>query len=68
VVIEVAGLEPGSMALVGGLPGVLSCDGPTVRVLASYSDDVLRALLAGDGVHVASVRPDAGAPDAGAQR
>jgi hypothetical protein len=45
---------------------VLSCDGPAVRVLASYSDDVLRTLLAGDGVHVASVRPETGAPDMGA--
>jgi ABC-2 type transport system ATP-binding protein len=66
VVIEVAGLEPGSLAALGGLPGVLSCDGPAVRVLASYSDDVLRTLLAGDGVHVASVRPETGAPDMGA--
>ncbi len=66
VVIEVAGLEAGSLATVGGLPGVLSCDGPAVRVLAGYSDDVLRALLAGDGVHVASVRPETGPPDTGA--
>jgi ABC-type Mn2+/Zn2+ transport system ATPase subunit len=61
VVIEVEGLEPGSLAHAGDLPGVLSCDGPTVRVLASYSDDALRALLSWDGVHVASVGRDAGA-------
>jgi ABC-type Mn2+/Zn2+ transport system ATPase subunit len=61
VVIEVEGLEPGSLAHAGELPGVLSCDGPAVRVLASYSDDVLRALLSWDGVHVASVGRDAGA-------
>jgi len=60
-VIEVEGLEPGLLARAGDLPGVLSCDGPTVRVLASYSDDVLRALLSWDGVHVASVGRDAGA-------
>jgi len=65
VVIEVAGLEPASRSALGGLPGVLSCDGPAVRVLGSYSDDVLRTLLAGDGVHVASVRPETGAPDMG---
>jgi ABC-2 type transport system ATP-binding protein len=62
VVIEVDGLEPGSLAHAGNLPGVLSCDGPTVRVLAGYSDDVLRALLGWDGVHVASVGRDTGAP------
>jgi ABC-type multidrug transport system ATPase subunit len=55
VLIEVEGLEPAALAAAAAVPGVLSCDGQTVRALAAASDDVLRALLSRDGVHVASL-------------
>jgi len=56
VVIELAGLEPESAAVLRDQPGVLSCDGGAVRVPAAASDEVLRQVLAWDGVHVTAVR------------
>jgi ABC-type multidrug transport system ATPase subunit len=58
VVIELTGLEPASAALLGGLPGVLSCDGNVVRVSSGASDEVLRQVLGWDGVHVTDVRTE----------
>ena len=58
VAIELTGLEPASAALLGGLPGVLSCDGGVVRVSSGASDEVLRQVLGWDGVHVTSVRTE----------
>ncbi|HEY6786284.1 MAG TPA: ABC transporter ATP-binding protein [Trebonia sp.] len=65
VVIEVAGLEPESASQARNLPGVLGCDTSAVWVAAGQSDDVLRTVLAWDGVHVRAVRaeiPDAEIP------
>ena len=56
VVIELTGLEPESAAVLRDLPGVLSCDGGSVRVPAAASDEVLRQVLAWDGAHVTAVR------------
>ncbi|HMD95387.1 MAG TPA: ABC transporter ATP-binding protein [Trebonia sp.] len=56
VIIELAGLEPGSAAQLATLAGVLSCDGAAIRVTAGLSDDVLRQVLSWDGVHVVTVR------------
>ena len=56
VVIELTGLEPESAAVLRDLPGVLSCDGGSVRVPSAASDEVLRQVLAWDGVHVTAVR------------
>lgn len=71
VVIELTGLEAGSLAHVSQLPGVVAAvpaqmvsgaaDGPgkaTVTVLAAASDTVLRHLLTWDGVHVRAVRAE----------
>jgi ABC-type Mn2+/Zn2+ transport system ATPase subunit len=55
VVIELDGLEPGPAERARGLPGVLGCDGPALRVAAGCSDDVLRTVLSWDGVHVRAV-------------
>jgi ABC-2 type transport system ATP-binding protein len=74
VTIELAGVEDGSLSRLASLPGVLACaaaaaDAPTVtsaagravvRVTAASSDDVLRAVLAWDGVRVLSVGPAGG--------
>jgi ABC-type Mn2+/Zn2+ transport system ATPase subunit len=57
-VIELTGLEPESAAVLRDLPGVLSCDGGAVRVPAAASDEVLRQVLAWDGVHVTAVRTE----------
>ena len=68
VVIELAGLEPESAAVLRDQPGVLSCDGGAVRVPAAASDEVLRQVLAWDGVHVTAVRTvraNTGQADAG---
>jgi ABC-2 type transport system ATP-binding protein len=68
VVIELTGLEPESAAVLRDLPGVLSCDGGAVRVPATASDEVLRQVLAWDGVHVTAVRTaqaDTGQADTG---
>jgi ABC-2 type transport system ATP-binding protein len=59
--IELAGVESGSLSALAGLAGVLGCAGPAggvtaVRVAAGHSDDVLREVLAWDGVRVLSVR------------
>ena len=62
VVIELTGLEPESVAQLGDLPGVLSCDGAAIRVSAGGSDEVLRRVLAWDGVHVVAVRTETAAP------
>lgn len=56
VVIELTGLEQSSVAALRDLPGVLSCDGMAVRVVAGASDGVLRQVLAWDGVHVMAVQ------------
>ena len=56
VIIELDGLEPGAAARLAEIPGVLSARGAIAKVAAASSDDVLRQLLAWDGVHVVSVR------------
>jgi ABC-2 type transport system ATP-binding protein len=61
VVIELSGLDSDSAVRIGGMAGVLSVSaGPAgvraARVAAGNSDEVLRQLLAWDGVHVAAVR------------
>jgi len=68
VTIELAGVEDGSVSRLATLPGVLDCAGTVlgwagtgnrvVRVAAGHSDDVLREVLAWDGVRVVSVAPD----------
>ncbi|HEY7263392.1 MAG TPA: ABC transporter ATP-binding protein [Trebonia sp.] len=58
VVIELTGLEPESAAVLRDLPSVLTCDGGAVRVPAAASDEVLRQVLAWDGVHVTAVRTE----------
>jgi len=69
-IIEVTGLEAGSLARLGALSGVLGASadaaaaddpflklGPVqVTVAVEASDSVLRELLSWDGVHVATVR------------
>jgi ABC-2 type transport system ATP-binding protein len=67
VVIELSGLEPSSVAVLGGLPGVLSCGdgGAVVRVSSGASDEVLRQVLGWDGVHVTGVRTEQGGRAAG---
>ena len=71
VLIELTGVEGGSLALLAELPGVLSCSGTAdraggdraggdrepvlLRVTGQRSDEVLRRVLAWDGVHVARV-------------
>ena len=73
-IIEVTGLEAGSLVQLGALRGVLdmaadaiAADGPArklgpvrVTVAVEASDSVLRELLSWDGVHVVTVRPGAG--------
>jgi ABC-2 type transport system ATP-binding protein len=72
VIIEVTGLEAGSLAELKGLAGVLSLQpgaaaggepaaliGPIqVAVAAGLSDSVLRHLLTWDGLHVRAVHPE----------
>lgn len=58
VVIELTGLEPESASALRDLPGVLSCDDSAVRVPSGASDEVLRRVLAWDGVHVTAVRTE----------
>jgi ABC-2 type transport system ATP-binding protein len=63
VVIELDGMEQGSLARLEGVPGVLSsrpeAEGrAAVRVEAGESDAVLRQLLSWDGVHVTAVRTE----------
>jgi ABC-2 type transport system ATP-binding protein len=71
LVLEVDGIEAGSLGQLAALPGVLSVspwpppeDVLVGRVTASVTgrecDAVLRQLLSWDGVHVAAVRPDEG--------
>jgi ABC-type multidrug transport system ATPase subunit len=63
VIVELTGVEPGSLPQLERLPGVLSVAADTgrhataVTVAARHSDAVLRELLRWDGVHVWSVRP-----------
>lgn len=73
-IIEVTGLEAGSLVQLGALRGVLAvaadaiaADDPArklgpvrVTVAVEASDSVLRELLSWDGVHVVTVRPGAG--------
>ncbi len=75
VLLELSGVEAGSLARLARMPRVLSVSpdpvpggDPAVRVeqvwltvRAGDSDHVLRQLLAWDGVHVAAVRPGTGA-------
>lgn len=58
VEIGLTGLEQDSVARLGSLPGVLSCDSTTVRATGAMSDEVLRQVLTWDGVHVTSVRTE----------
>jgi ABC-2 type transport system ATP-binding protein len=71
MLIDVTGLEPGSVATLATMPGVVAAEpfgaagvGGMVRVtvLAVASDGVLRQLLSWDGVHVRAVR---GEPEGG---
>jgi ABC-2 type transport system ATP-binding protein len=63
VVIELAGVEGDSLARLAELPGVLSAGAKpgraVLRVSEWRSDEVLRHVLAWDGVHVARVHPAA---------
>lgn len=59
-VIELDGLERESVTRIRDLPGVIGAEGTTVRVATGYSDEVLRQVLAWDGVHVVSVRAQGG--------
>lgn len=65
MIVEVAGLEPASVAKLATIPGVVAAQpigaagvGNMVRVTvrAIACDDVLRQLLSWDGVHVRAVR------------
>jgi ABC-2 type transport system ATP-binding protein len=58
VVIEVSGLETGSLSRLTGLTGVLSASVSMVRVASTESDNVLRELLSLDGVHVRGLRAE----------
>ena len=58
MVIELTGLEPSSVAVLGRLPGVLSCADGVVRVSSGAFGDVLRQVLGWDGVHVTGVRTE----------
>ncbi len=71
LVVELDGVEAGSLVHLAGLAGVLAVspwpppdDGAIGRVAATVRgrdcDAVLRRLLSWDGVHVASVRPETG--------
>jgi ABC-type multidrug transport system ATPase subunit len=65
VLIELSGLEGDSLVRLDALAGVLSWSageraGLVLRVAAGESDGVLRQLLATDGVHVLTVRTEAG--------
>jgi ABC-2 type transport system ATP-binding protein len=63
VIVELAGVEAGSLPRLEGLPGVVSAaSGPAPEILAltvegRHCDAVLRELLRWDGVHVRAVRP-----------
>jgi len=63
VLVELAGVEPGSLPRLEGLPGVLSAaagSAPEILTLSveeRHCDAVLRELLRWDGVHVRAVRP-----------
>jgi ABC-2 type transport system ATP-binding protein len=73
-IIDVTGLEPGSLAELARLPGVITTatgaaahgvSRVRLTVVAGASDEVLRALLGWDGVHVRTVRAE---PDRAADR
>jgi len=66
VIVELTGVEPGSLSRIERLPGVVSVSGTnaagqqravTVTVAEHDCDVVLRELLRWDGVHVQAVRP-----------
>jgi len=63
VIVELAGVEPGSLPRLEQLPGVVSAahapatEIVTLTVTERDSDAVLRELLRWDGVHVRAVRP-----------
>jgi ABC-type Mn2+/Zn2+ transport system ATPase subunit len=81
VLIELAGLEAGSLSRLAEVDGVLAVPGGqsavdsrapalglvTITVSQTSSDAVLRELLNWDGVHVARVRPADGSPERGGQ-
>lgn len=82
VIIELSGLETGSLSRLADVDGVLGVrsepsaddDQPsapgvaTVTVRQTSSDAVLRELLSWDGVHVTRVWPAARSPEPGGQR
>jgi ABC-type Mn2+/Zn2+ transport system ATPase subunit len=51
-------VSPGAVSSGAVSPGAVSGAGATVRVAAGRSDDLLRQVLAWDGVHVVSVRAE----------
>lgn len=62
--VALTGVEPGSRARLGELPGVVAVAGGagpdqpvTVRVAECACDGLLRELLSWDGVHIRAVRP-----------
>ena len=68
VIVELTGVEPGSLPRIERLPGVVSVTGATatgqpelrmvtVAVTERDCDGLLRELLRWDGVHVRAVRP-----------
>jgi ABC-type multidrug transport system ATPase subunit len=66
VIVELAGVEPGSLPRIERLPGVVSVSAAgaarqqqavMVTVAERHCDAVLRELLRWDGVHVQAVRP-----------
>jgi ABC-2 type transport system ATP-binding protein len=77
VLIELAGLEVGSLSRLAEVDGVLAVSGGpsavdgcvprpglvTITVSQTSSDAVLRGLLSWDGVHVARVWPASGSPE-----
>jgi ABC-2 type transport system ATP-binding protein len=77
VLIELAGLEAGSLSRLAEVDGVLAVSGGpsavdgraptpglvTITVSQTSSDAVLRGLLSWDGVHVARVWPAGGSPE-----
>lgn len=54
--ITVSGLPPTTPTPYTDIPGVISASGGVLRVAAADSDEVLRRLLAIEGVHVVAVR------------
>jgi ABC-2 type transport system ATP-binding protein len=82
VLIELAGLEAGSLSRLAEVDGVLGVSGGpgavdgrdqnlglvTITASQASSDEVLRGLLSWDGIHVARVWPADGSPEPGSPR